>query len=34
MKNNIIIWFNSYSNNNLNINIIFDLLYIVIINEN
>ena len=35
MRNkNIINWFNSYSNNNLNINIIFDLLYIVIINEN
>ena len=34
MKIKNIIWFNSYNNNKLNINIIFDLFYIVIINEN
>ena len=34
MKIKNIIWFISYSTNNLNIKILFDLFLIIIINEN
>ena len=34
MKNKNIIWFNLYNNNKWKLKIIFDLIYIILINEN